>query len=846
MKYHIHLNPLTFKHFLPFTCLVFLLGYVPGMAQTTLIEGKVIDADTGDGIPFANVYFKNTSSGTTTDFDGFYKIETSTPSDSLTASYVGYKTISKKIKKGEKQTVNFQLTSDAQVLQEIEIVYGEYENPAWEILRNVVKQKKYNDKRALEAYQYETYSKTEIDIDNISEKFKKKKVVQKVINVIDSIEHIAGEDGKPILPIFISESLSEFYYNTNLNRKKEKILKSKISGVGIENGSTVSQLLGTTFQDYNFYKNWMLIAQKDFVSPISESWKFFYEYELAPKPEIVNDHECYRITFQPKRPEDLAFAGTMWITTDSYALKQIDVSIGKSANLNFIEKIKIQQQLIQAQDSGAWLPEKTRVLMDIGEIKNDWAGMLAKFYVSNKNFVINQPMPGKFFNQHVELAEDALIENGEDFWNQHRHEKLTPSERNVYSMIDTINNLPTIKTYVEIARILFYGYKSFGKIDIGPYPTLYAYNNIEGHRFQLGMRTNINFSKKFIFGGYAAYGTRDKAWKYQLEAKYIFSRSPWTVGGIRHKVDLDQVGIYKDMGDQYNSPLFEAASRFGTLRNAYKHTINEAWLNHQIIPGLSHSFTLRHRNFQPLFNFAYRGQEEDPQINNTFTTSEASYQLRIAFSERFILDDNDRVSLGTNGKPIFTLKYIRGIKGVINSDFNYDKFLLGINHSFRLGGLGRTTYQLQAGYIPATLPYPLLEAHLGNPFFFYNDASFNMMDILEFVSDQYSSLKVIHRFEGVLVNRVPLLRKLHARLFMTGNILYGQVSDKNLALIPTHDQNNQEIQPFKGLGDEPYVELGYGIENIFRFIRVDFIHRLTYLHPEADKFGIKFSAQLRL
>ena len=319
--------------------LCFLLS--PYASAQNIISGKVTDGDTGEGMPFVNVYFQNTTIGTSTDFDGYYKlpIPKNLSSDSLIASYIGYKP---KVKSflNKAQTINFQLLPDAQTLQEVVVVYGEYENPAWEILRNIVDNKKKNDKRSLDAYEYESYTKIEIDVDNISEKFRKKKVVQKIIAVLDSIETIAGEDGKPILPVFISETLSDFYYTKESGRKKETIKKTKVTGIGVTDGSTVSQMIGSSFQEYNFYKNWLNIVEKDFVSPIADGWKFFYDFELAEEDAMVSGIPSYRINFTPKRPQDLAFSGTMWIAKDSYAIKQIDVTVGRSANLNFVEKIK--------------------------------------------------------------------------------------------------------------------------------------------------------------------------------------------------------------------------------------------------------------------------------------------------------------------------------------------------------------------------------------------------------------------------------------------------------------------------------------------------------------------------
>ncbi len=425
-------------------------------AQVTTIKGKITDASSGDPIPFVNVVFKGTSIGTTTDFEGNYELTTANPTDSLIASYIGYRSRSKPVIKNVSQTINFQLLEESTRLREVVIIAGE--NPAFEILRNVVRNKSINDKRNLSAYEYDTYSKIEVDIDNITDKFREKKIVNQITQVLDSIDRIAGEDGKPVLPIFISESVSKFYYRKDPELKFENIKETKISGVGFEDGSLTSQLIGASFQEYNFYKNWLNILEKDFVSPIADGWRMYYEYDLMDSLYLGDDY-CYRLDFFPKSPQSLAFTGSMWITKKEYALKQIEVTVGKQANLNFIEKIKIHQEL-EKTESGAWIPVKNRVLVDVGEIQDQWAGLLAKFYTSNRNIIVNKPKEVKFYERPILLDEGYILnQHDEDHWNSLRHDPLTESEKNVYRMIDTLQNIPVVRTYIDLVKILINGYK---------------------------------------------------------------------------------------------------------------------------------------------------------------------------------------------------------------------------------------------------------------------------------------------------------------------------------------------------------------------------------------------------
>lgn len=822
--------------------LCFLAGTV--FAQKTIISGKVIDANSGDPVPFANMVFKGTNTGTTTNFEGYYKLETSGPVDSLIASYVGYITKTKAVKPGATQIINFQLQENVMNLKEVVIMSGE--NPAYEILRKVMDNKEKNNKRSLSAYQYETYTKIEIDVDNISDKFRNRKMMKKITSVMDSVDRIAGEDGKPILPVFISETLSEYYYRKNPKLRHEKILKTKITGVGVEDGSVVSQFIGSSFQEYNFYENWLNIVEKEFISPIADGWKFYYEYDLSDSA-MVEGHYCYRLDFFPKSPQDLAFVGTMWIAKDGYALKQIDATVSSEVNLNYIEKIKIQQELAPTS-AGPWIPVKNRVLLDIGEVTKNMAGVLAKFYTSNENVVVNEPQEPKFYVHPIKVAEDYKIGNNNEFWDKHRHEPLTETEISVYRMIDTLKNIPVVKTYTEILKVAIGGYKKVGKLDIGPYLSVYANNTVEGHRFQLGARTNIDFSNKWVFGGRVAYGTEDESFKYQGFTELIADRSRWTVFRAEYTKDIDQVGLSAD--DLMDNYIFLAATKYGNLIRPYRYHQAKFSMQRELVKGYTQKATFQHRTFDPLYNFGYFTDPEktDSPIATEFRTTELILEARYAKDELFVQNDNSRMSLGTDKWPVFTVRYVRGLKGILNSDFNYNKVGVNITKNLNMGFFGTSNFSITGEHIFETLPYPLLKAHIGNESLFYTSAAFNLMNFSEFASDSYAYLKYRHHFEGFILNRIPLMKKLKWRLLATANVLYGQLSDDNRKLIPTQTPDGQPIEPIGSLKkNEPYVEVGYGVENIFKVLRVDFLHRLNYLDkPDVDKFGVRVSFQFIL
>lgn len=825
--------------------IIFLLFFTTWTyAQETRVSGKVIDASSGDPVPFANVVFKGTTIGSTTDFDGNFTIKTYSPTDSIVASYIGYVVKAKAVQKGVSQVINFQLIEDVISLQEVVIMAGE--NPAWSILRNVVKNKKENDKRKLSAYEYDTYTKIEIDVDNLSEKFRERKMVKKITQVLDSVERIAGEDGKPILPLFITESVSKIYYRDNPSLKTEHILKTKINGIGVEDGSTVTQLVGSSFQEYNFYQNWLNIVSKEFVSPIADGWRLYYEYDLTDSL-YIGDEFCYRLDFYPKSPQDLAFTGTMWISKEGYGLKQIDANIGKQANLNFVEKIRLQQEL-QRTESGAWLPSKNRVLIDVSEVSKNSAGMLAKFYTSNKNFVVNQPYDLSFYERSIQIAEDARMFEEDIYWDTLRHEPLSETEKSVYKMIDTLRNIPIVRTYTDIFKVIVDGYYNLGKVEVGPYLGLMAWNTLEGFRLQAGLKTNYQFSKKWIFKVQGAYGFDDERFKYFASAQNILSKQRWTTLTFQVRRDLARLGV--DDESLADNPIFLTSTRWGNFRRGYYSDEYLVGFQRELFRGYSQKISFKHWTYDPTFNFGYYQNPSDVSspVLDVFRSSEVSIESRYARDEVFLQNDNERFSLGTNRSPEITLKYTHGFSGVFDSEFDYDRLRLTIKKRMKAGPLGVGKLTFSSEYVFNTIPYPLLTLHLGNQSPFYSTVTYNLMDFGEFVSDHYASVQYRHYFEGFLLNRIPLMNKLKWRLLATSNVIFGGMRQSNRDLIAQLTPTGEAALPIGFFKEgKPYIELGYGVENIFKIFRIDFVHRVSYLdNPDARKFGVLFTAQFQL
>ena len=815
-----------------------------GLFAQTQVKGKVVDSRSGEPLPFVNVFFTGTSLGTTTDFDGFYQLKGTKTYDSLSVSYVGYETMAKALKKtAQSQVLNFQLKEKADELLEVVIKPGE--NPAVRIINEAKKRRPINDYEALKAFQYESFTKVQLAVDQLSDKDKKRKLFKDILPVFDTVAQLTDGGVNPVLPIFISETLSDFYVIKSPLKQKEIIKASKVIGVGLQEGSPTSQLLGSTFQQYNFHKNWVRILEKDFISPVGDAANSFYVFTLKDTV-FIDGYKCFKIECNPKRPADLAFTGTIWVADSFFAIKRLQFFMDKRANLNFLDQFKIQQEY-ERSNSGAWVPQKTRILLNLDEPTSTTPGAIALFYVSNKNIITNEPKEAKFYDEQLVLLDDALHKS-DSFWNDNRHEQLTEGDKKVMKMIDTLKNLPTIKNWVDFINIVVSGYKRVGKIDIGPYAFLLGYNPLEGVRARIGFRTNYLFSEQYILRAYGAYGFLDKRFKYSAQIDWFVHKKSWSVLGIKYRNDVDQIGV--------TDQNYEQSNLFTSLALVQASQINRTveglvWFSSQYSSSWSQRLTLHSKSyvFQPIgdiFNFAFFenvGQTYNP-ISRDFQTTTLTLETKFSYRENFVKNRNERISLGAQKGPEIILNLTKGFEGLFNGEFNYEKLNLTLEQWLRMGRLGEGKYRIIGAKVFGTLPYPILDVQRGNQSFIASSSTYNLMNLFEFVCDQYVAVSYEQHFGGSVFDRLPMMKKLKLRFLAGAKGVWGSISDANLALLPKVDESGRDVTQFYMLNKEPYVEVSYGIENILSFGRVDFIHRVSHLsNPGISPFGVKISAQ---
>lgn len=807
----------------------FLVLFVSlSFSQTTKIYGIVKRGIDGSPLPFVNIVFQNTSIGAISDFEGSFAIETDQATDTLILSCVGYYPIKVSIRKQQYQELSIMMYESDITLAEVVIRPGE--NPAEVLLKRVIENKSMNGPDRASYYQVEIYNKIQFDANNIDDKFMKRRAMRPFTFVFDNMD-TSTVNGKVYLPLFISESISSLYFQKNPRSTREFIHGVKISGLDNE---SVAQYLGNMYQNINVYDNHIKIFDKNFVSPIAGFGLSYYKYYLVDSA-FVGPHWCYNIMFEPRRKQELTFSGNMWIDDSTYAIKQYEMRIVNDANINFVNDLLVAQEF-EIYDDAYWMISRDALVIDFNVLQDNQKGTMG-FYghksTSYRDYIFEKPLEQSFYNNPERIVvDDSAYFRADSFWSTERHDSLGKEEIAIYNMVDSVKSMPVFNTYLDFINMFLTGYYVWGKFEMGPYMSMFSFNEVEGNRLRFGGRTSNDFSKRVMPSAYVAYGTKDQAFKYGLGIQYMIDKNPRRVFSANYKHDMEQLGM-SPTGFREDFLL----ASFITRNPANKLSmVNElkSYYEHEWFTGFSNTIRFLHKDIFPVgdtvFNF---GSGENP---SRIAATEVSLDVRFAYRERFLYGEFTRTSMGTK-YPIIQVRYSRGIKDLWAGDFNYSKLSININDWFNLGVLGWSKYVIDAGKVWGSLPYPFLKLHEGNETYFFDETSFNTMNYFEFVSDRWVSIYYTHRFDGLFLNKIPLMRKLKWREVVWTKMLWGDLNiiNRNFSSFP---------EGMFTLG-KPFVEAGAGIENIFKFLRIDGVWRLSYLdHPNIAKFQIMFGMQV--
>ena len=853
--------------FIRYIILIALLQAVAGIflshAQSfTSASGIVKDSITGEPLPFVSVYFDGSTIGAMTDDNGTFTLQNNQGYTKLAAASLGYDTKFIDLKPGKKND-NLEVLLKPTAFEISEVVvkpkrekYTRKDNPAVELIKKVIAHKNDNRIEAKPEYQTEVYEKLSLSLDNFNPNLDKNKFLKKfkfIKNYLDTSEF----NGKPILTVSVRENLSDFYYRKSPKAEKTIVRAKRMQGIDktLDDGGGITSNLEEIFKSINIFDNNIPILLNRFVSPLSSTLATtYYHYYIMDTLDVGGD-KCVDLAFVPANSESYGFTGRLYITLDgNYAVKKVLLNTPANINLNWVDKLRIEQEFKQMPDS-TWVLDQENTFVNFYVVKGTqqlYAHQLRNYDNYNFNVQNADSVFGLLGALHV-LPEATA--QPDTFWTHNRPIPLKEKEDALKDLLGQLRKVPAFNAIIKTAEILITGYiptandKKVTKFDFGPMNTTFSANHLEGFRMRVGGMTTANLNPYWFASGYLAYGTNDRKIKYNLKLTHSFTKKEYHEGEnpVNNLSFIQEYDVYtpgQDFLFTSKDNIFvawkvgEPVTKMQYIRKSVLQYEKE-WLN-----GLTWKSWIMNQNNEAAGTLQYIKRDESGNLYHIkdFTTSEIGTQLRFAPGERAYNGRSGKESVFNLSKdaPVFKLSHQLGIKGVLGGDYNYNHTEICAEKRIWLSSFGHIDAQIKAGKVWDKVPFPLLILPNTNQSITIQPEAFHMMNALEFVTDQYVSFNATYYLKGWILNRIPGIKWLRLREVLSFNMIYGGLTDKNnptltpgLFLLP------DGTQP---LGSTPYMECSVGLENIFKILRIDYYRRLTYLdHPDIKKGGIRIA-----
>ncbi len=796
-------------------------------SQSKMISGVVLDASSEEKIPFASVQFEHSSNGKLTDSAGSFTFYfRKWPSDTLLITCVGYQPF-RYILNPRKDSIFLTVLLERGSFSEAASVKVKV-NKGLLVWRKIIQHKPDNDRYRFDNFSYELYNKLELDLKNINfQKFGRLKPLKPISNLIN--QNIDTAEGIRYLPAYMTEAVSDYYYQKNPKRRREIIKAANLNGI---KNQSMLKFLGGMDQVVNVYNNFIPVFDKQFVSPVSDHGDFYYNYRVVDT-QMIAGHRYYHLIFTPRRMGGDTFEGDCWVHVGSFAVQRMNLRLGKEANVNFVENLSIIQEYHMLTDS-TWFISKDKYVVDVSPRGIERAGFIGRKTTTYRNVVVNDSSVTRELARNKQTEEiitlPGISEKSKEFWDTARHEPLTKTESAIIKMIDTLTKAPVFKKITKTMSMIGTGYKDIGNYQIGPWFNWVSSNGWEGLRIRFDLGTNKHFNKKIKFHGYLAYGFGDKKLKGMAETFYLPKKDPRMYLYASFTKDLDWGQNYYGEVSQDNIFALAVRKQGIPVKNIQVEEKRFEFFK-EMLPWLSSRITILHKSTLPLRNLVPIDSFRATASGDPLKTFEISLQLRFAWLERFLESHFYRTSLGSS-YPIGEISISRGFSGVFRSSYTYSKVSASIAGNTKIPPLGNLQWYVFGGKTFGTLPFTLLDIAPGNEIHYYNKYAFNMMNRWEFIHDRYAGINLEHNIGNGIFRLFP---KLRLRQFWTAKTLWGSLTPANRAF------NFKEGYSFQTLDGNTYLELGTGVDNIFKVFRVDFIWRVlpARLPKEGDKsFGI--------
>lgn len=831
----------------------------------TRIYGRITDSSTKEPLPYVSVRISRSTLGCSTDNKGFYSFFVPQLRDTLIVSSLGYKEKRIVLSSKTRLPININLQPENYQLSEVTIKpkkekYTRKNNPAVTLARTIIERRDDNSPQNKEFFCRDRHEKLNVALNNFNSS--QESHFGKKFSFLDNYIDTSLISGKPILHISARELIGTDYYRKEPKRNRMHVKARKRNGIDdVFSAESLEALYEETFRDVDIFQDNISLFGSKFMSPLSKLGTTFYRYYIMDTLDIDGE-QCIDLAFTPFNSESFGFTGHIYVTADStFFIKLVQMNVPHDINMNFVEYMNIKQEFDRLNDG-------TRILLNeslVTEFKV--VDAVNGFYASrnvayaNYKFTPNDTaetilkFPGAIYE------DDNSTQRAEEYWTQNRLAEVTEKEQSVGRMMKELRSQPLYYWFEKGISFLFTGWVPIREneppVFYGPVNTSASYNELEGLRLRTGAMTSA-YLNPHIFGRFfVAYGLRDDRWKYMGEVEYSFKKkkehpNEFPIHSIKanYENDIFQYGqtyLYTNKDNMFLSLKRQDDNKIGYVKKA-EVTYTREFYNH-----FSYELTLRNRIDESTHLIPFeRTTTIDGTTTSTFiknlTQSEVEIFLRYAPKEKFTQTKWNRFSVLPE-HPVFTLKHRIGIKGALGSDLNYQHTEATFQKRFWFSAFGYTDCLLKAGKVWNKVPFPLLITPNANLSYTIQDESFWLMNAMEFFNDEYASWDLTYFMNGLIFNRLPLIRKLNWREVISCRGMFGNLSDKNRPdplNTSTLFKFPYENDSYHYLNSEPYVELAVGVENIFRVLRIDYVRRLTYRnYPGIDKDGVRIKLHVQ-
>ena len=767
--------------------IIIVLSYFSLLAQNFTISGKISD-DKGAPIPFGTIYLKNATLGTSANAEGFYTLKIPSGKHDLIFRAVGYKLVIKQLNVTQNLELNVLLVDEIYQLKDV-VVKADGEDPAYQIIRKAIKQKKEYLKET-PAYTCEVYIKGVQKLLKAPEKF--------FGNDIGKFAREAGLDSNRTGIIYQSESQSILSFLPPKSYR-EVMISSKVAGSN--RSFSFNRATDLMLNFYENYQDWGSLSNRPFVSPIADNALFYYDYKLIGST-VENGEIINKIELLPKRKYDPAYRGYIYIVEDSWRIHSTDFLMSKESNISLLDTLKINQQFIPV-DRKVWMPATVKFEFKGGLFGFKFGGNYVGIY---SNYDLKPSLNEKDFKEVLKITKEV---NKKDsvFWSAARPIPLTQEESANYVKKDSIakrreskpylDSLDKVNNNLKLSKLLLRGYNPRNRFNKENYhidgilPSV-LYNTVEGFAINYGANYTKNIdtlNNRFLrLGGNLRYGFSNKLFS-------AFTTATVPVGKLitlnaalgSDVVDLNDKGSLRVLSNTINSLLYEINySKF------YQKKFGNVGISSRILGGLNGSFNVGYNNHKWLPNtstYAFRNDKNnDFTSNNPFTPSidqplfseYQSLKLRLTmsynFSNKYVTYPQGKFYLPSKW-PVVTFNYLKALPSVFGSDTDYDFTSLGVRKSnIKLGFYGNLDLSVEAGKFltSSKVFYPEFKHFRGNRAtgFEIGQNQFLFLDYYNYSTNvDYFEAHAEHNFSGFFTNKIPLLRKLKLQEFAGVNYL---------------------------------------------------------------------------